>query len=156
MRRLLFLLPLLLLTAGCAHYISAQSRAAVDRAITFSQLRRNPDAYMEKTVMLGGVIMAMTRGPWGTRLEVEEHPLDSRELPDVSIPSGGCFVAVTSEHLDPEQYGEGTLVSLVGKVSGKEVMAFLGARACPVVEAGGIHAIVFEEMPNWGGSFGGM
>ncbi len=144
--------PLLFLVTGCAHYLSGPARATVDRRVTFGQLRKAPDAYRGKVVMLGGVIADVTPLAAGTRLEVVEHPLDSRELPIEVVPSGGRFLAVTRERLDPERYRPGVLVSMVGEVAGTQ-----SGKGCdyPVIEVREIRDIVFEEMPNWGGPCGG-
>ena len=148
-------LPVLLIS-GCAHYISAPSRALADRSIAFAQLRETPDAFRGRIVMLGGVITETTPLPSGTRLEVEEHRLDSRELPMEVAPSGGRFLAVTPERLDPDRYGPGTLVSLVGEVMGGEVEKRRGMEyRYPVISVKEIHDSGIEEMPNWGGPFGG-
>ncbi len=152
-----FLMPLLLLAGGCTHYLSEQSREGVDRGITFERLRHNPDAYLGKTVLLGGVVTAIAPYHGGTRLEVEEHRPDSRELPDATVPSRGCFFAVSRVPLDPARYEPGALVTLVGKVAGKGTLPpGGGAESCPVIDVVEIREIVFEEMPDWGGPFGGI
>ncbi len=148
-------LPLVLIS-GCAHYISAPARALSDRSITFGQLKEAPDALRGRIVMLGGVVTEVTPLPSGTRLEVEEHRLDSRELPMEIAPSGGHFYAVTPERLDPDRYSPGALVSMVGEVLGGQVEKRGGQEyRYPVISVKEIHDSGIEEMPNWGGPFGG-
>jgi outer membrane lipoprotein len=92
-----------------------------DRRVVFGHLSETPDAYRGKYVMLGGTAAAVKRGKDGTQLEVIQHDVDSRNLPDESIASGGRFLATTPASLDPERYKPGTLVTLVGKVTGMKV-----------------------------------
>ncbi len=59
--------------------------------------------------------------------------------------------------LDPARYEPGALVSMVGKVAGKEDSPpGEVAGSCPVIDIVEIHEIVIEEMPNGGGPFGGI
>jgi outer membrane lipoprotein len=141
------LLPLTLLVAGCAHWIGEQSRALADRSITFSQLRENPDACRGKLVLLGGVVASTVQPGEGTLLEVVEHRLDSRELPDQVIPSRGRFLASSPGRLDPARFKPGALVSMMGEVVGKKVQLLDGKKyAYPVIAVREIHAIELPEI----------
>ena len=141
------LLPVALLIAGCSHWISEQSRALADRTVTYSHLRENPEAYRGKFVLLGGIVAAVTHTDEGTRLEVVEHRLDSRELPDQVVPSRGRFLATTPESLDPAKYKPGALVSMMGEMTGKELQLQGGAEyAYPVIAIREIRAIELPEI----------
>jgi outer membrane lipoprotein len=118
----IMIVPLLLLVGGCAHNLSEGSLALADRTITFGKLRENPDAYHGKFVMLGGVIKAISHTPQGTRLEVEQYGLDSREMPDQASGSGERFLAMAPEKLSESVCGTGLLVSMAGEVVGKKVL----------------------------------
>jgi outer membrane lipoprotein len=145
-RPLIYLLPLAFLITSCTHWIGAQSRALADRGITFSQLREDPDAFRGKLVLLGGVVVAATQTAEGTSLEVVEHRLDSRELPDQVMPSRGRFLATTPDRLDPAEYKKGALVSMMGEVAGKKVEQQDGTEyTYPVIAVREIHAIEFHE-----------
>jgi outer membrane lipoprotein len=155
-KRLIAVLPFLLILTGCTHWISEQSRELADRTIVFSHLSETPDAYSGTYVMLGGTVAAVKRGRDGTQLEVIQHDVDSRDLPDESIPSRGRFLATTPASLDPERYEPGTLVTLVGKVTGREVHELQGREYFyPVVAIKEIHDIVIQQETEWG-YFGGM
>ena len=155
-KTLVMVLPFLLLFTGCAHWVSEQSRGLADRTITFSRLSDNPDAYRGRYVMLGGIIAAVQRGGEGTQLEVIQHDMDSRELPDESIPSGGRFLATTPLSLDPEKYEPGTMVSMVGEVTGRKVRLLEGREYFyPVIAIKEIHDIVIQQEMMWG-YFGGI
>jgi outer membrane lipoprotein len=118
---LLLLIPPLIFLAGCAHVISDSSRSLVDRTITFKSLQENPESFIGKYTLLGGTIAAVKNTRAGTRLEVIQYNLDITGMPEVSKKSGGRFLAVTDAFLDPFIYKPGLKVSLVGKVTGKEV-----------------------------------
>jgi outer membrane lipoprotein len=155
-KRLIVVLPFLLILTGCAHLISEQSRELADRRVVLSQRIETPDAYRGKYVMLGGTVAGVKRGRDGTQLEVIQHDVDSRDLPDVSVPSGGRFLATTPASLDPERYEPGTLVTLVGKVTGREVHVLQGGEYFyPVVAIEEIHDIVIQQETEWG-YYGGM
>ncbi len=123
MRKLfIILIPMLLLVAGCAHNLSSRALAMADRTITFAKLRAEPDAYRGKFVILGGVIKAISQIPQGTQIEVEQYPLDGREMPDETAVSGGRFLAMVPEKLASSVCGTDLLVSMAGEVVGKKVL----------------------------------
>lgn len=157
MRKLLIImLPFMLLLTGCSHWISEQSRGLADRTVTFSQLSKSPDVFIGKYVMLGGTIAAIQRGREGTRIEVIQRKIGCLELPDESIPSGGRFIATTSVALDPEKFEPGTLVSMVGEVTGKKIQPLQGKEYIyPVIAIREIRDIVIQQETQWG-YFGGM
>lgn len=150
------MLPFLLLLAGCTHWISEQSRGLADRTIDFSSLSKNPDGYTGKYVMLGGTIAAIQRGREDTQLEVIQRNIGCLELPDESIPSGGRFLVTTSVALDPEKFEPGTLVSMVGKVTGKKSQLLQGREYLyPVIAIKEIKDIDIPQQTEYG-YFGGM
>ena len=156
--RKIFLVPVALLftLTGCAHYISAPSRALADKAVSFRQLQENPEGYRGKLVMLGGTVASIEHGREGTRLEVIEQRLDSRELPEEWLPSGGRFLALTPESLDPESFAPGALVVLAGKVAGGRNERRQGSVVTlPVIDIAEIHDIVIEQETHWG-AYGGI
>ena len=106
--------------------------------------------------MLGGVIAAVTRGSEGTRLEVVQHAVGCTELPDESVHPEGRFLAVTPVTLDPEKFGPGTLVSMVGEVTGKKIQLLQGREYIyPVIAIKEISDIVIPQEAEYG-YFGGM
>ncbi len=117
---------MLLLASGCAHTISKQSRALVDRTVTFGMLQENPDAYRGKYVMLGGTVAGMAQTGEGTQLEVKQYDLDSQEMPDLAAGPGGRFMAIAPASSDAAACRPGTLVTMVGEVSGKKVLPLKG------------------------------
>lgn len=116
--RLIMLLSLFL--AGCAHIMSDRSLNLVDRGIAFEELKRDPEAYLGRYVLLGGVIAGVRNAKEGGELEVLQAPLDSQGMPEESPYSGGRFIVTTSQFLDPMVYKAGRRVSVVGEVKGKK------------------------------------
>ncbi len=157
MRRLFVtMFPFLLILSGCTHWISEQSRGLADSTISFSYLKENPDCCRGKYVMLGGVIAEVKRGSDGTQIEVIQHAVGCTELPDESIHSEGRFLAVTPVTLDLEKFEPGTLVSMVGEVTGKKVQLLQGRDYIyPVIAIKEIRDIVIPQETEYG-YFGGM
>lgn len=116
--RLIIVLSLFM--AGCAHVMSEQSLRLVDRQITFEELRRAPESYVGKFVLLGGTIAGVRNSKGGGELEVLQAPLDSSGMPEEQQYSGGRFIVSTERFLDPLVYTTGRRVSLVGEVKGKK------------------------------------
>jgi outer membrane lipoprotein len=139
---LILLLPLLLLVAGCTHIISGASRDRADRSIGFGELRKNPDAYRGKFIILGGAVTAVRQVSEGVELEVMEYPLDSEEMPDISSGPGGEFLVI----LPPGGYATfkpGVLVTMAGEVAGKVVKPLNNAPySYPVLVVKEIHIVI--------------
>lgn len=120
----LFIMPVLalLMLSGCAHVISEEARRLVDPTVTFTMLRENPEAYVGKYVMAGGIIAGAKNNREGGQLEVVQLPLDADGTPEDSVNSGGRFLATTPAFLDILIYKPGRLVTIVGEVKGKKTL----------------------------------
>ncbi len=122
MRALLFLIFTILCLAGCATVISSQSLSLVDRGISFGELRRDPQHYGGKFLLLGGGIAGVRNTSDGGELELVQFPTDENgEITDTAS-SGGRSIVKSSDFLDPALYRTGLLVTLVGEVQGKRTM----------------------------------
>lgn len=106
--------------SGCAHVISDEARKLVDPTITFDRLRANPDAYVGKFVILGGVIAGTKNTREGGQLEIVQVQLSDDEMPEDSFRSGGRFLATTPDFLDVMIYKPNRLVTLMGEVKSKK------------------------------------
>lgn len=118
MRCLTFILTICVLLGGCAHVISKESRELVDSAITFNELKKNPEAYRGKVVMLGGIIAAVRNNNEGGEIEIVQYELDYRGRPDPSGMSAGRLLARSDKFLDPMVFLRGHRVTVVGRVDG--------------------------------------
>jgi outer membrane lipoprotein len=123
---LILALSFLLLVTGCAHNISQKSLALVDQTITFDKLQEDPETFRGKFVVLGGNIDSALKTTEGTVLEIVQHDLDTRELPDETVTSRGHFLALTPDSLHVIMCRPGRLVSIAGEVAGMEVRRLNG------------------------------
>jgi outer membrane lipoprotein len=119
MRKLLLLIASILCLAGCASVISNQSLSLVDRGVSFTELRKSPDRYIGRNLLLAGEIVGVGNSIEGGELELVQFAADENgEITDTAN-SGGRFIARKAEFLDPAVYRTGLLVTLVGEVQGK-------------------------------------
>jgi outer membrane lipoprotein len=121
---------------GCAtQVISRDSQLLVDRSIPFAVVRREPERFLGKYLILAGVIARVSNAPTGAELEVVQLPVDSDDRPAQKGRSEGRFLAQTGRFLDPLIYKQGRLVTLVGKVAGSAVRPLEGVEySYPVLE----------------------
>ena len=110
-----------LLLAGCAPVISKGALKKVDQGLGFEQLLKDPEAYREKTVLLGGNIIKTKNLPDSTLIVVLQRPLGFRKKPTQEDVSKGRFIVYVPGFLDPAIYRHGRKITIVGSVLGKEV-----------------------------------
>lgn len=108
-----------LTATGCAHAISEALRGQADTAISFSQLLRDPEAYKDRIVILGGELLQVENTQDGTLLEVLQRPLGPYERPLLGDRTDGRYMALCSRYLDAEVYQKGREITLAGRVLGK-------------------------------------
>jgi outer membrane lipoprotein len=109
---------LALLEMGCAHAISGSLRTQAEPPLPFTQLRANPEAYKDRTVILGGEILGTDNLRNGTHIEVLQKPLDRAEAPRLTDNTGGRFMALCNDYLDPAVYAPGRRITVAGHVLG--------------------------------------
>jgi outer membrane lipoprotein len=135
-------LLLLTLLGGCASPVFTPGEVSgTDRSVSFRDLSENPEGYVGRHVVLGGVIMSVVRqGIVGT-VAVRERPLGEDYRPDMEKPSRGVFLVRTDEPLSEDFYRAGRKIEVVGRVlkpewqkdaDGKKVLV-------PVLRARAIH-----------------
>ncbi len=122
MRILLGIIASIICLSGCAHVISKDILTEVDARTTFAELRKNPQAYLKKSVLLGGVIVRTLNKEDGTLLEVYQTEMDRRGRPIKVDISGGRFLAFYKGYLDSEIYRKGRKVTIAGFVQGEQIM----------------------------------
>lgn len=113
----------MVLITGCARpTFPKQIMDQVDSKISFSDLSRDPDSYKGKWVMLAGVIVgSRTDKDGSTYIEVVQKPADSRGRPLRTDETGGRFIAVSKQFLDPAVYRGGRVITVVGEVIGDTI-----------------------------------
>lgn len=144
----LLVLPLLalLFLSGCAHVISEEARKQVDQSITFSKLRGNPDTFIGRNVMLGGMVAGVKNTKDGGQLEIVQFQLDDVGFPIESSHSGGRFLATSPDFVDAMIYKPRRLVTIVGEVKGKKTLPLDEAEyTYPVITIKEIYAWKLSE-----------
>ncbi len=110
-----------LLAGGCAPPFSQAALDQVDRSITFTELRSDPDRYKGKWVMLAGVIVGARNTQEGTFIEVLQRPTDRRGRPLDTDVTEGRFIISSAKFLDAAVYQGGRLITVIGEVAGLKV-----------------------------------
>jgi outer membrane lipoprotein len=82
-------------------------------------LFRNPDGYVGRNVILGGVIVSSAEANGETLIEIIEKPLDYYEKPEFDGTSRGRFVVVRKDALKRSEYSKGRDITVAGKVAGE-------------------------------------
>jgi outer membrane lipoprotein len=126
--------------AGCSHVLSSRALDQVDRGLSYTEVRADPEAYRGRTLLLGGMIVDNRSAADGTTLEVLRFFLDSWGRPDRPDEEGGRYLVQSADFLDPELYRKGRLVTLTGTVAGQQVRPLFGRDyRYPVFVPGEIH-----------------
>jgi outer membrane lipoprotein len=120
--RLWLPLSLWIFLAGCSYPISQNLRAQANLPPTFQEVFQNPEAYKGKIVIWGGeIIQTMNQKDKTTLIEVLQKPLDWREEPKGNEPSGGRFLILVENFLDPYIYRQGREITVAGEILGERV-----------------------------------
>lgn len=120
MKRLIVAALTSLLLAGCAHVFSERAESRVDPAITFEQVRKEPQAFVGKYIKVGGIIASTKNTRTGSQIEVVQLRLNDDAIPEEKGGTSGRFLATSSDYLDSLLYKSGRSVSLIGEVRGVE------------------------------------
>jgi outer membrane lipoprotein len=146
----LFLLATLLVFQGCVHVISKEMRERADKTLTFREVQTEPDRYVGKAVIWGGVIIETLNRQEGTFITVLQTPLVRGEEPRHADSSQGRFQLKHPSRLDPEIYKKGRKVSVAGKIIGKEVLPIGGLKYThPLILAEELHLWKEKEVYAW-------
>lgn len=115
----------LLWLAGCAGVpvVPSDLKEKVDRKLSFQQVKDAPQSYKGTLLVLGGMVLsAKTTKQNGTRIEILQLPLDDDDEPIGRLTeSKGRFLAQHKEFLDPAAVPAGTLLTVVGEVTGSAI-----------------------------------
>lgn len=121
-RAIAAILTTMLLVSGCAHVMSEANLKTVDQSVHYSDLKEKPEAFVGKTVLLGGVIAGVRGNEDLILLEVAQLELFKHGVPNEDSRSEGRFLAISTDLIDPVIYQPGKLVTIIGEVKGKKVM----------------------------------
>jgi len=98
--------------------MSDQVRQQADRTLAFGQFYAMPEAYVGRTLILGGYIVRIWNVPGETFLDVLQRPLDTEDQPILTQQSEGRFLVRFDQYLDPLTYTAGRMVTVAGRVLG--------------------------------------
>lgn len=145
---LLIVLLMAGLTASCAPF-SRQIMSQVDETLTYQVVQNDPDRYVGKNVLWGGVIAEITNKQNETDLKVRQTDLDTEKRPKNLDRSAGRFVVRYAGFLDPAIFKPGREITIAGQVAGKEDLPLEEIQySYPVILAKEIH--LWERLlPLW-------
>jgi outer membrane lipoprotein len=127
---------IVLLTLGCASGVSREARSQITYQGSFSELQKAPDEYTGETVMLGGKVLRTDASQGTSQIAVLQMPLKASHKPKDTDASEGRFLVRADRFLDPAIYEQGRPVTVVGRLSGKDVRSIGGFEyVYPVVDA---------------------
>jgi outer membrane lipoprotein len=112
------ILGLVLILAGCAGGISKEAQSQISYFGPFDQVQKAPERYQGETVMWGGKVITTKAKNDTTEIIVLQLGLGNQHRPQDNDKSQGRFIIHSSQFLDPAIYPKGTLVTVVGSVTG--------------------------------------
>jgi outer membrane lipoprotein len=112
---------LVLLVLGCATGVSPQARSQVTYGGSFSKLQGAVGQHKDEIVIFGGKIMETKGYESASEITVLQLPLDRRDRPEDGDQSEGRYLIRSGQFLDPAIYEKGSLLTVVGRISGSEV-----------------------------------
>jgi outer membrane lipoprotein len=110
---------LVALLSGCASYPIAKNLREQAQPLTLNQVTANPKTTRGTMVVWGGRIIRTVNDTNGSAIYVLQRPLSRKEKPtDDHIFTGGRFIVISRESLDPATYPTGSLITVAGQLSG--------------------------------------
>ena len=122
MKRLLGLVLFLTgLLAACAPF-SRQIMDQIDPTLTLQEIQKDPQKYLGKTALWGGVIIDTINRQNETLIKVTQTELDFEKSPKNLDHSLGRFLVRHPGFLDPDIYKKGREITVAGEVVGTEIL----------------------------------
>jgi len=113
----------LFLLSGCvsSELVPTEMESQISRDILFESIKKEPNKFQGRVVVLGGKVLAAKRLKDSTQIEVLQLPLDRADGPILTLSaSKGRFLAYQEEFLDPATVPAGTIVSMIAEVTGSK------------------------------------
>ena len=139
---LLFIsLILSLFFAGCGpKVIPKEFEEKIDKKVTFEEVKRNPEAFKGKRILVGGEIIETRNLQGKTEIEVLQKPLGRDRDPLPADESAGRFILIHPSFLDPTVFRGGRRITAVGVVAGNRAQKIGETEMIyPVLESEHIH-----------------
>ncbi|MGD8508883.1 MAG: Slp family lipoprotein [Syntrophobacterales bacterium] len=108
---------MLFYTASCS-VISSQVRKEAEPPVEFKTLMKEANAYVGRTVIVGGYILATDKLADKSVIVTLQAPLGFRSEPKSRDKSQGRFIVVHKDFLDPAVYRKGRKITVAGYVFG--------------------------------------
>jgi len=123
------------LILGCAAGISKQVRSQVTYNGSFAGLQGATDEHIGEIVILGGKVIEAKGYPTFSEITVLQLPLGKKDRPQDGDRSDGRYLVRSEQFLDPAIYQQGSLLTVVGRLSTSEVRSIGGFQyVYPLVE----------------------
>lgn len=106
--------------------LSKEVMRQVDETLTYQTVQRNPQDFLGRTVLWGGVIVKTTNRQEETILEIRQAELDMEKRPKNPDSSAGRFIVRHAGFLDPVIYKQGREITIAGEIAGKEALPLEG------------------------------
>jgi hypothetical protein len=137
---------------GCQSTVPKKYVRQAQPGVTLTALKEHPEAYREKVVILGGVIVDKKEEDGRVWLWIKNRPLDKDFVPHVPAypdgpESGYYWIALTPEGL-PKSYQSWARITIVGRVSDEPHPTIEGATGSDTV-------LVGVYLRGWSGTWGG-
>jgi outer membrane lipoprotein len=116
-----FIVGLVLILTGCAGSISKEARSRISYFGPFNTVQQEPEKYKSQTVMWGGKVITIKTNNHLMEMVVLQLDLGNRHRPLDNDQSQGRFIIRSSQFLDPAIYPQGTLITVVGPLTGSTV-----------------------------------
>ena len=137
--RILLLIAAAGVLFSCAP-LSKEVMQQVNESLTYPLVQKDPQMFVGKTVLWGGVIVKTTNRQDETILEIRQSDLDIEKRPKSPDSSAGRFIVRQPGFLDPVIYKEGREITLAGEIVGKETLPLGGIQyTYPVILAKEVH-----------------
>lgn len=120
--RIILFLVLASFLSGCAASVMSEGVLMdVDRNVKLPMVQSDPDAYKERRVLWGGIIVSTKNFPDHTRIEVLAKELAYMDMPkSYDQKSEGRFIILAPGYYDKLDYKAGVGITVVGSVKGTE------------------------------------
>ncbi len=145
MRNILLILAAIAL-AGCS-VLSKSVMEGADRDITADAVQTNPEAFIGKKVVWGGLVLNSENLEKVTEIEVLETELSFDERPKDGS-SRGRFIIQSPGYLDTTIYSKGKKITVAGTVKGVERRK-IGKMDYPYPIISPIEVKAFEPLPEY-------
>jgi outer membrane lipoprotein len=119
--KILFILGFAAFMVSCAPF-SREMMRQVDETLIYQAVQKEPQKYIGKTVLWGGVIIETTNKQGETILKIRQTELDMEKRPKNLDSSAGRFIVRYDGFLDPVIYKEGREITVGGEMVGQETL----------------------------------